>query len=140
MRSGTPRVQGYPTPHSDTGGGGVRLSRLAMGHRACAARSGLYCLGSLLHPRQQRGMGLVRQCPSTARSAVQAVGLRLLVARLFDLREGLSVSTGREDAKRLKPGATDGPGWAGLPLVMLRAAPDQNPCGDGTSRDHTHQW
>ena len=30
------------------------------------------------------------------------------------------MSTGREDAKRLKPGATDGPGWVGLPLVMLR--------------------
>ncbi len=37
MRSGTPRVQGYPTPHSDMGGGGGRLSRLAKGHRACAA-------------------------------------------------------------------------------------------------------
>jgi hypothetical protein len=128
----------------DTGGGGDRLSRLAAGHRVHAARSGLYCLAPLLHPRQSRGLGwcaeVVRQSWSTARSAVQAVGLWLLAARLFDFGEGLSVSTGREDAKRLKPGATDGPGWADLPLVMLRAAPDQNPCGDGTSRDHTHQW
>ncbi len=43
------------------GGGGVRLSRLATGHRHQAARSGLYCLAPLLHPRHQRGMGFVRQ-------------------------------------------------------------------------------
>ncbi len=53
--------------------------------------------------RQRRAWLLVFGCP-----AVLSAG------------EGLSVSTGREDAKRLKPGATDGPGWAGLPLVMLR--------------------
>ena len=41
----------------DMGGGGVRLSRLAMSHRACAARSGLYCLAPLLHPRPKGGMG-----------------------------------------------------------------------------------
>ena len=52
---------------SDMGGIGVRLSRLATGHRACAARSGLYCLAPLLHSRQQRGMGFVCQCSSTAR-------------------------------------------------------------------------
>jgi hypothetical protein len=58
---------------SDTGGGGVRLSRLATGHRACAARSGLYCLAPLLHPRPQRGMGFVRQgwaCAAMRKRAV----------------------------------------------------------------------
>lgn len=116
VRTGTPRVQGNPTPHSDTGGGGVRLSRLATGHRACAARSGLYCLAPLLHPRQSRGLvwcaEVVRQSGGTARSAVQAVGLRLLAARLFDLREGLSVSTGRE-ARRAEAGRNRRPGVGG---------------------------
>ena len=91
------------------GGGGVRLSRLATGHRPQAARSGLYCLGSLLHPRPQRGMGRVG-APVLEHGA--RAPCRLLAARLFDLREGLSVSTGRE-ARRAEAGRNRRPGVGG---------------------------
>lgn len=117
------------------GGGGVRLSRLAMGHRACAARSGLYCLAPLLHPRPPRGMGF--GCAAMRKRAVTYVGTGTTLANSTQRRGGGSPLGGRTGhfpalgqrrAKRLAHN-----GWAGANTTDSAKRLTRTLCGFGAA-------
>lgn len=116
VRSGTPRVQGYPTPHSDTGGGGVRLSRLAMGHRHQAARKRPLLPGTAAAPSPPRrdGVRLRGDAPASRDLHTPARAPRWPAAAHSAGVEGAPSGGGRATTRRGLDATAPGPlGWAG---------------------------
>ncbi len=153
MRSGTPRVQGYPTPHKRHGR--RRGQAVKAGHGPPRLRGAQRPLlpgtAAAPSPPKRDGVRAPRPC--------RLLGLRGDAPASRDLRaaeqaprwptpqhpsagvEGAPSGGGRATHRRGLDAPAPGPaGVGGGQHHGLRAAPDQNACGDGTSRDHTHQW